>query len=129
MRLASTIAFASAIAHNVEALTASPLAEQTVRLVVVAPDGTTDDAIYLAGSLPALGNWRPDGVRLERQTDGTYAADVTLRLGARFDFKLSRRGHWSSVEKMFDGSERANRSAAVEATTVRIDLSVERWAE
>ena len=128
MRLASAIAFASAVSAGTDA-TPAALATQRIRVSVAAPPGTTDDAIYLTGSLPDVGNWRPDAVRLERQPDGRYAGEVRLRLGARREFKLTRRGDWQSVEKRSDGSDRDNRFLAVEATTTDVELTVDRWAD
>ena len=129
MRLASAIAFASAVSAGTESTSAALLTTQRVRVIVLAPPGTTDDAIYVSGSLTDVGHWRPDGVRLARRADGLYEGELRLRLGARLEFKLSRRGDWASVEKTFDGSERMNRTIAVEATTTELALSVERWAD
>lgn len=128
MRLASAIAFASAVSAGTEVTSAAFRVTQAVRVIVTAPPGTTDDAIYLTGSLPDVGGWRPDGVRLERQPDGKYAAEIRLRLGARLEFKLNRRGDWASVEKTYDGAERMNRFAMIEASTSKLELTVERWA-
>lgn len=128
MRLASAMAFTTG---TVTLAPAAPAMTQVVRVVVAAPPGTLDEAVYLAvDAMPGLPTpWRPNAVRLARQPDGTYAGDVTLRLGSRPQFKVTRRGDWPSVEKRADGRERDNRSFAVESTVHRIDLRVERWAD
>lgn len=129
MRLASAIAFASAVSAGTETTSAALLGTQRVRLLVQAPPETADEAIYLTGSLPEVGHWRPDGVRLARRADGLYEGEMRLRLGARLEFKFTRRGDWAGVEKMLDGSERDNRFAAIEATVTQLKLNVERWAD
>jgi hypothetical protein len=128
MRLASAIAFASAVSAGTETTSAAFRVTQAVRVIVKVPPGTDDEAVYLTGSLPDVGGWRPDGVRLERQADGKYAGDIRLRLGARLEFKITRRGTWASVEKTYDGSERMNHFALIEANTSKLELTVERWA-
>jgi predicted alpha/beta superfamily hydrolase len=107
---------------------ASARAAQPVRVVVRVPADTPADAsVYLAGSLPAIGGWRADGVRLARQADGTYAGDLALEPGQALEFKITR-GSWQTVEKHADGSERPNRELTVDAATKQLDVTVERWA-
>ena len=127
MRLPSTVAFPGTFVEND---THDPVTlARTMHVVpirVEVPQGTNVDAIYLAGSAPAAGAWRPNGLSLARQADGTYAGDVALRLGSRIEFKFTRDGTWSSVERHADGHDRANRAVTVELTT-RLDAVVERW--
>ena len=103
-------------------------AAQKVHVVVKVPADTPADAeVYLAGSLPAVGEWKAAGVKLERQKDGTYAVDVELEPDQTLEFKFTR-GTWETVEKKADGSERDNRSVKIQADTKRIDATVEKWA-
>src|SRR5262245_57139204 len=122
MRLAILLAFACAVAPQLFA------ANQNVRFIVHAPDSAaTDNSIYLAGSLADVGTWKPDGVKLTRQPDGTYSAEVTLPLGQTLEYKITR-GTWPTVEKNADGSDRPNRSLAIGAGTHQIEITVDRWA-
>src|SRR5262245_30910336 len=74
-------------------------ADQKVRIIVRVPAETPQaDSIYVAGSLPAVGNWRPDGLKLKRQPNGDYQADIDLPSGQTLEFKITR-GSWASVEK------------------------------
>ena len=103
-------------------------AVQKVHVVVKVPADTPDDAeVYLAGSLPAVGEWKAAGVKLERQKDGTYAADIELEPDQTLEYKFTR-GSWETVEKKADGTERDNRSVKIQADTKRIDATVEKWA-
>jgi predicted alpha/beta superfamily hydrolase len=101
---------------------------QKVHVVVHAPaDTPAADSVYVAGSLASVGEWKADGVKLARQADGTYAGDLDLEAGQTLEFKITR-GSWGTVEKNADGSERANRSIVIDASTTQIEVTVERWA-
>lgn len=106
-------------------LTQSVIARAAQIVVRVPSDTPADAQLYVAGSLAAVGNWKPDGLALARQPDGTYTADVTLGAGETLEFKITR-GSWETVEKNADGSERENR--ILDAETQRVELTVERWA-
>ncbi len=98
-----------------------------VRFVVTVPDGTPADAtVYLAGSVGALGGWRADGLALERQQDGTYAATVALEAGRPVEYKVTL-GAWAMVEKDASGGEVANRELTPsEGGTVNVKVAA--WA-
>ena len=103
-------------------------AAQPVEFVVRVPaDTPAGESICLAGSLSAAGGWKPDGVKLSRQADGVYSATLDLEIGQTLEFKITR-GTWATVEKAADGAERPNRSLKVDASTRRIEVTVERWA-
>lgn len=92
------------------------------------PDDTPKDSdLYLAGSNSALGNWKANGLKLRRNSDGTFSADVPLKVGETLEYKITR-GSWDTVEKNADGSERANRTLAVDANTPRVEITVARWS-
>jgi predicted alpha/beta superfamily hydrolase len=106
----------------------STYAAQKVRIVVRVPGDTpATDLVYVAGSLPNVGGWRADGVKLARQADNTYTGSIDLEAGRTLNFKITR-GSWRTVEKNADGSERPNRVVLVEAATRQIDVTVDRWA-
>ena len=120
MRLTIQVALFCLLAANVAA--------QKVRVVVNVPSDTPKtDAIYVAGSLPSVGGWKADGVKLARQDDGTHAGEIDVEPGQTLEFKITR-GTWETVEKNADGSERPNRPVAIDAATKRIDVTVDRWA-
>jgi predicted alpha/beta superfamily hydrolase len=103
-------------------------AAQPVQIVVHVPADTPADAeVFLAGSLPSVGGFRPNGFKLTRRGDGAYAGELNLDLGKRLEFKITR-GSWQTVEKNADGSERPNRVLEVDAATREFELTVERWA-
>ncbi len=80
-------------------------ADQAVHLKGHVPPTTPETAtVFLAGSLPLVGTWKPDGLKLTRQPDGTYTADLNIPVGQTLEFKFTR-GNWSTVEKNTDGSE------------------------
>src|SRR5688500_60599 len=109
-------------------LTLSAQAAQVVQIIVHVPAGTpATDTIYLAGSLPAAGEWKPDGLKLQRQKNGTHTAAITLDPGQTLEFKITR-GAWSTVERSADETELPNRSITVDASTKLIEVRVEKWA-
>ena len=106
----------------------STYAAQKVRIVVRVPaDTPAAELVYVAGSLPNVGGWRADGVKLARQPDNTYTGNIDLEAGQTLNFKITR-GSWQTVEKNADGSERPNRTVLVDAATRQIDVTVDRWA-
>jgi predicted alpha/beta superfamily hydrolase len=106
----------------------SAYAAQTVRIVVRVPaDTPAAGSVYVAGSLPNVGGWKANGVKLARQSDNTYTGSLDLETGRTLNFKITR-GTWQTVEKNADGSERPNRTVLVDATTRQIDVTVDRWA-
>jgi predicted alpha/beta superfamily hydrolase len=107
---------------------ASCAADQKLHLIVHVPPATTaTDSIYLAGSLPEVGTWKPDGIKLARQSNGVYAGDINLPIGQSLEFKITR-GAWGTVEKAADGSDRPNRKIVGDANTHQIEITVDGWA-
>lgn len=103
-------------------------APQRVEFIVHVPAETPADAkVFVAGSVPKLGNWRPDGLPLTRQPNGTYTTEVDLESGQSIEFKITR-GTWATVEKNADGSDRPNRTATISVTTPKLEVTVARWA-
>jgi predicted alpha/beta superfamily hydrolase len=100
----------------------------SVDIVVHVPADTPPaDSVYVAGSLPSVGGWAADGLKLARQADGTFSAAVDLSPGQQLEFKITR-GSWETVEKNADGSERANRIITAESAGQTINVTVARWA-
>ena len=104
-------------------------ADQQVRLTAKVPATTPETAdIFLAGSLPSVGGWKADGLKLTRQPDGTYATNLSIPVGQTLEFKFTR-GNWSNVEKYADGSDRPNRQLTIKADTKQFDAKVDRWGD
>lgn len=70
----------------------------TVTVEVMVPEGT--GPLYLAGSLPALGPWRPDGIVLEGSGRGRRVP-LAIPAGATFEYKFTL-GTWER-EALGDG--------------------------
>lgn len=100
---------------------------QQVHFVVHVPATTAaTESVYIAGSLASVGSWKADGVKLTRQSDGTYSGNLNLEIGQTLEFKITR-GSWETVEKNSDGGERGNRIITVDGKLKKIDITVERW--
>ncbi len=100
-----------------------------VRIVVRVPPGTpASEPIYLAGGKPSVGGWKADGVRLHREENGVYAAELDLKVGEGLEFKITR-GTWGTVEKNPDGSDRPNRVVTIERADQVIEATVAAWGE
>ncbi len=92
MRWCTAVAVLTAAATSAEA-TQPPGAAQccTVTIRVRVPDAT--DTVYLAGSLSAIGQWRPDGVALTGEgRDRTV--QLTVPPGTSFEYKFTL-GSWA----------------------------------
>lgn len=104
-------------------------AARAADFVVTVPSDTPSDAVlYLAGSHPALGNWKPAGLKLVRGEEGTYIASVDLPARVAIEFKITR-GNWETVEIAANGQDRPNRRLLIEPSGGPIHLTVERWAD
>jgi predicted alpha/beta superfamily hydrolase len=104
-----------------------------VRFEVRLPQGTPDGAIYVAGNHEAIGGWRADGLRLERVSRDLATGTAMVPAGTALEYKFTR-GSWETVEKMTDGSERANRTLIHwfnnnGAIQIAANEAVEAWAD
>ena len=101
---------------------------QNISVLVRVPADTPEDAlVFLAGSLPGVGNWRADGVQLTRAADGSYTGELAIAEGQPLVYKFTR-GSWDTVETNADGSDRANRVTPADALPPAITATVARWA-
>lgn len=98
------IARAFAGATAVCLLWSQALSTPTVKVRVVVPKDTPDTArVFLAGNLPVLGTWRPDGMALARQSDGSWTGEFSVKAGERVEFKVTL-GSWDS-EAIYEASK------------------------
>ncbi len=95
-------------------------------MVTVPSDTPGDEPVYLSGNNTHLGNWDGKGLALEREDDGTYHGTLTIRRGARVEFKATR-GSWDSVEKNQTGGEIDNRYVIADADK-QVEVVVASWA-
>jgi predicted alpha/beta superfamily hydrolase len=114
-------------------LTAQDLQPVQILVVVSTPTTPADSSaeLYLAGSLPVLGNWAPDGLLLKRQADGTYHGTFEVLPQTAVQFKVTR-GRWQNVERDADGRDIANRQFVAkpqpDGQPQRIEIQVSAWA-
>ena len=85
------------------------------------------DTVFVAGSIPELGEWQPNGLALNRAGDQLWEITIPLPATTTFEFKITR-GIWDTVEKYADGSERPNRRWSVTPGET-VEVTVERWAD
>lgn len=60
------------------------------------------EQVFITGNQEALGNWRPDGLPLEREADRVWTGEAEVEKGALVEFKVTR-GEWSSEQLLPDG--------------------------
>ncbi len=70
--------------------------------------------LFASGNLESLGQWRPDGLRLELSKDGLYHAEFSAVAGTEVEFKITA-GSWAQVEKDSRGGDIKNRRFRVSA--------------
>lgn len=100
----------------------------SVAFRVHVPESTpVDEVLYVTGNHPALGNWNPKGLRLERQVSGEYEAEVHLSNGSRIEYKLTR-GSWKTVEKDKNKEELPNRILKVSSDR-SVTIRVAQWSD
>lgn len=111
------------------ALAPSMGAGETVDVVFrvkVPADTPPDIRVYVAGSLAAVGTWKPDGLVLKPDSKRFYSARVALPRDAVLEYKVTL-GSWQRVEKQRNGAEIPNRRLEVTAGAVA-EIEVEAWA-
>ena len=74
-----------------------------------------------------MGSWKPDGVKLTRESEDTYIGELDLKPGQKLEFKLTL-GSWDTVEKNVDGTDRRNRTVVLDSDTRQIEVTVASWA-
>ncbi len=97
---------------------------KTLVRVAVPDDTAADSVITIAGNRPALGEWQPDRVVLQRTKNGLYEKELWMVPGS-VQLKVTR-GNWETVETQKDGSELKNRRFEIAEGKI-LDIKVERW--
>ncbi len=62
------------------------------RVTLRAPLGGPADVVIVTGD---FSHWSPDGIRLERESDGSWSASLQLEPGV-YQYRLIVDGHWSN---------------------------------
>jgi hypothetical protein len=100
----------------------------TIAWNVRVPSSTPTDApVYLAGNLPELGPWKPDGLQLRRTSTDQYSAKLQVPPGETFEYKFTR-GDWETVETGKEGTQISNRVLTIERSE-RVIVEVEAWGD
>lgn len=99
--------------------------EFLVRSTADVPEGVS---IFLAGSLPSMGPWKPDGLQLVRAEDSNeWKGTLKAKLGDLLLYKCTQ-GSWGTVEKTAQGNDVPNRVLRIlENTTV--EITVDAWSK
>jgi pullulanase len=99
--------------------------EFVVRSTADVPDAAS---IFLAGSLPSMGPWKPDGLQLVRAKDSNeWKGTLNAKKGDVLQYKCTQ-GTWGTVEKTAQGKDIPNRVLRiVENSTV--EITVEGWSK
>ncbi len=95
-------------------------------VVSVPADTPVDDTLYISGNIPSLGNWNGQGLKLQRQDDGPYAASLMVKRGTQIECKVTR-GSWQTVEKNASGGEMDNRLVVADKSK-QVQFAVAAWA-
>jgi hypothetical protein len=99
-----------------------------VKIVVKAPSETPGDQdLYLSGSAPTMGNWEAAGVRLEKESENTYAKTIELMSGVEYAFKINR-GTWGTVERGPNMGEIDNHTFTADAEKP-VEVAVATWVD
>ncbi len=98
--------------------------------VTLAPGVEAGEGLFAAGNLPALGDWKPDAVRLLPLGKRVYALSFTAPAHSPVEFKITR-GSWKTQAIYLDPAGRFppdNRVLKPERDT-RVDLTVVDWLD
>lgn len=105
-----------------------------VRIEVRIPDtdsvAESEADLFLSGNIKQLGEWRPNGLKLNRNDETIYFAEFSLPVGSRVQYKVTR-GTWTTVEKDAAGKDIANRefvaAASEDESPQKISIVVQKW--
>jgi predicted alpha/beta superfamily hydrolase len=87
---------------------------------VVIPATTPQDAsVFIAGNMPALGEWNPGKVRLQKVNDSVWSYSGTAFVGDVLEFKITR-GTWPTEAIYVDGAIPQNTIVRVLSDTVLV---------
>lgn len=85
------------------------------------------EQVFIAGNQPSLGDWRPDGLPLNREADRVWIGEAEIEPGARVEFKITR-GDWNSEEVLANGSVPGNHTIQADEGHV-VEINVAAWKD
>ncbi len=99
---------------------------QTLTVRVHVPPDTPDTAtVFLSGSLPALGLWQADGLRMTKGDSAVWSASVSAARGTDVEFKVTL-GDWDEEALYQTGAIPGNVKVALRSDTT-LDLFPVTW--
>ncbi|RCK79733.1 MAG: CBM2 domain fused to hydrolase of the alpha/beta superfamily [Candidatus Ozemobacter sibiricus] len=103
---------------------------QVTLQVRLAPNVTPDDGLFVAGNLPALGDWQPAAVALPRVGPRLFALTFAAPIGKPVEFKITR-GTWKSQAIYLDPAGRfpPDNRVIVPTRDQRVEVTVIDWLD
>lgn len=107
----------------------APVKNEAVTIRVKVPAGTPPGArVFLAGSLPSLNDWEPNGREMTRLDDGRYAIVVLVPRGKSLFYKFTL-GAWNRVEMAGEGKNQPNREVKADRDgPIEVEDTIVAWA-
>lgn len=86
------------------------------------------EGVYITGNLPILGNWAPDGKRLEATENGKYSAEIPCLENDIIEFKITR-GSWQT-QAIYDDSSIPPENTVIKAQkSTEININIINWLD
>jgi CubicO group peptidase (beta-lactamase class C family) len=101
--------------------------KRQITLVVKPAIMPVDSKIYVTGNHENMGNWNPNTIPLEQQTDGTWRRTITIEEGMYLEFKITR-GKWDDEAVSKEGIIPPNNILEVKNDTTLM-IMVENWKD
>jgi predicted alpha/beta superfamily hydrolase len=95
--------------------------------VTVPPDTPPDTQLFIAGNHRLLGNWGPDSVKMEKESDSLWSFVMTIPRDYYLEFKITR-GSWNTQAVFKKGEIPPNTTLTVRDDTV-INLRPVGWQD
>ncbi len=104
--------------------------DANVVITVRVPENTPPSSvIYITGNHPALGNWKPNLVKLQKISDRSFQFSAYIPRHKKLLFKFTR-GGFGKIEKDHEGWDIENRFLYVKPSKVsRMTCEVEMWSD
>jgi predicted alpha/beta superfamily hydrolase len=83
--------------------------------------------IYITGNHPLLGDWAPDKIKLNKQSDYIWEIRLSFQPGTKLEFKFTR-GSWNTEEMDKKGKRSANHSLMVEKDST-LEFKITHWKD
>ncbi|MBF0408276.1 MAG: esterase [Candidatus Riflebacteria bacterium] len=105
----------------------APAAETVkIHLKVFVPEDTdTEKKVFLCGNLDILGNWKSNGLMLQKDSGKFWHTEIEIPKGKLFLYKFTL-GDWKLVEKCQKGLEIPNRTLRAEKA-INVECTVQKW--